>query len=150
MASRGIATAFAAEGHEDKAHQRKKHAQKKHKEKAQESADKHDDADDESKNRTDSEENKDTGVTLPTPTPPVPTSPAPTSPAPVVDVTPPSIASPGDITQEAIGTFTPVTLGVATVMDNVDMGLIATPTPTGPFALGVHTITWSATDAAGN
>jgi len=150
MASGGIATAFAAEGHEDKAHQKKKHAQKTHREKAQESSGKHDDADDELKNRKDLEENKDTGETLPTPTPPVPTPPTPTPPAPVVDVTPPSIASPGNITQEAIGTFTPVTLGVATVTDNVDMGLIATPTPVGPFALGVHTITWSATDAAGN
>jgi len=146
MASGNITTAYAAEGHEDKAHQQKKHAQKAHKDKARESSDKHDDADDESKNWEGSAEGKDGsgngsgGVSPPPPTPPgTPT-----------DITPPVIIPPANITQEATSLLSPVALGAASVSDNVSTGLRAIASPPGPYPLGVTTVIWSATDAAGN
>ena len=57
---------------------------------------------------------------------------------------------PADITLEATGATTSATLGTATVTDNLDTGLTATPDKTGPFTVATHTITWSATDNAGN
>jgi len=66
------------------------------------------------------------------------------------DTTPPVVTAPAAINIEATGATTPVTLGVATVTDNLDVGLIATADLTGPFTVGVHTITWTTTDAAGN
>jgi PKD repeat protein len=66
------------------------------------------------------------------------------------DGTPPVVTAPADITVAATGVLTPVTLGTATATDAVDGTLTPTPSATGPFARGVHTITWSATDSAGN
>lgn len=66
------------------------------------------------------------------------------------DNIPPTVTAPADITKEATGASTAVALGAATVTDNVDSELTATPAPAGPYAVGVHTITWTATDAAGN
>ncbi len=77
-------------------------------------------------------------------------TPTPAPPVPVVDITPPVIVPPLNITQEATGSLTNVILGVASVTDNVNVGLIATPSVTGAFALGVNTVTWRASDAAGN
>ena len=66
------------------------------------------------------------------------------------DAQAPVITPPADITKEASNTQTPVTLGTATVTDNVDSALTASADNNGPFPLGVTTITWSATDTAGN
>jgi len=68
----------------------------------------------------------------------------------VADKTAPVVTAPAAVTVQATGATTAVTLGAATVTDNVSVGLVATATPAGPYAVGVHTITWSATDAAGN
>jgi RHS repeat-associated protein len=68
----------------------------------------------------------------------------------VTDTTAPIVTPPTDITVEATGATTTVTLGTATATDLVDGTLTATADNTGPFAVGVHTIIWSATDAAGN
>lgn len=68
----------------------------------------------------------------------------------VTDVTPPVVTPPADIIAEATAIQTPVSMGTATATDDVDGPLVATPDRTGPFAIGIHTITWSADDAAGN
>ena len=68
----------------------------------------------------------------------------------VLDTTAPVVTPPADITVEATGITTPVSLGTATATDDVDGALIPTADQSGPFALGLTTVTWSATDAAGN
>ncbi|MCP4275362.1 MAG: HYR domain-containing protein, partial [Gammaproteobacteria bacterium] len=68
----------------------------------------------------------------------------------VQDTTAPSVTAPLDIVKEATGASTSVTLGSATASDLVSGSLIASADITGPFAVGIHQITWSATDAAGN
>lgn len=68
----------------------------------------------------------------------------------VVDTTPPVVTPPADILVEATGSLTSVSLGSASAMDDVNGTLAATTINTGPFTLGSHTITWSATDTAGN
>ncbi|MGA7800132.1 MAG: S8 family serine peptidase [Gammaproteobacteria bacterium] len=66
------------------------------------------------------------------------------------DILPPVVTPPPDITAEATGPDTSVTLGTGTAVDNHDGNLVPTPAATGPFTVGTHQITWSATDAAGN
>lgn len=66
------------------------------------------------------------------------------------DVTAPVVSAPPDITVEASGSLTAVALGSASAVDNVDGSLGASPNRSGPFRVGTHTITWSATDSAGN
>jgi len=66
------------------------------------------------------------------------------------DTVPPVVVPPGDITAEATALQTPVTLGTASATDDVDGPLTPTADQSGPFSVGTHTITWSATDAAGN
>ena len=68
----------------------------------------------------------------------------------VVDTTAPAVVAPADISAEATGTLTSVNLGSASASDLVDGVLTPVPNKTGPFSLGIHTITWSVTDAAGN
>ncbi|MFQ5449229.1 MAG: HYR domain-containing protein [Nitrospinaceae bacterium] len=68
----------------------------------------------------------------------------------VQDKTPPVIIPPPDLTVLATGPFTVVPLGTATASDLVDGALIPAPDNTGPFPLGTTTVTWSATDSAGN
>ncbi len=63
---------------------------------------------------------------------------------------PPAVTPPADLTIEATATLTPVNLGAATAVDDVDGPLPATPDRTGPFPLGTHKITWSAVDSSGN
>ncbi len=67
------------------------------------------------------------------------------------DTTPPVVTAPADITTEATGPTTSVSLGTGTAVDNVDGPI--TPTnnaPSGGFPVGTTTVTWSATDTAGN
>lgn len=66
------------------------------------------------------------------------------------DTTPPVVTPPADLSQEATGPTTEVDLGAASAQDNVDGELTPTPDTAGPFTVGVHTVTWSAIDAAGN
>ncbi|MEK9628316.1 MAG: HYR domain-containing protein [Nitrospinota bacterium] len=69
----------------------------------------------------------------------------------VVDTTPSVVTPPADIlNKEATANLTPVDLGVGTATDIVDGSITPTASPTGPFAVGTHTVTWSATDNAGN
>ena len=69
----------------------------------------------------------------------------------VVDTTKPDIAAPENITKEATGPTTPVTVGLATATDLVTDPVIITRTPEGnEFAVGTHTITWKADDGNGN
>ena len=69
----------------------------------------------------------------------------------VVDTTKPDITAPGNITEEATGPTTPVTVGLATATDLVTASVTITRTPEGnEFAVGTHTITWKADDGNGN
>ena len=69
----------------------------------------------------------------------------------VVDTTKPDIAAPRNITKEATGPTTPVTVGQATATDLVTDPVIITRSPEGnEFAVGTHTITWKADDGNGN
>ena len=62
----------------------------------------------------------------------------------------PSITAPDNITIEATGATTAVTLGNAIASDIVDGTITATADIEGPFAVGTHIVTWTATDSAGN
>jgi len=61
----------------------------------------------------------------------------------------PLVTAPANILLEAMGLTTPVILGTATVVDYVEAGLTATADMIGPFAVGIHTVTWTAIDALG-
>jgi hypothetical protein len=62
----------------------------------------------------------------------------------------PLVTAPPDITVEATGQLTPVELGAATAVDDEDGPVAAVADQSGPFALGTHSVTWSAVDSAGN
>ena len=68
----------------------------------------------------------------------------------VTDTTPPAVTAPADITVDATGVTTPVSLGAGTAVDLVDGALAPTPDNAGPYPIGTTTVTWSATDASGN
>ncbi len=71
-------------------------------------------------------------------------------PAPA-DITPPVVTAPAPVTIEATGLATPAVPGAATAIDNVSGVLVPlNNAPAGGFPLGVTTITYTATDAAGN
>jgi len=63
--------------------------------------------------------------------------------------TPPTVSAPSNRTVEATGALTAVNLGTATASDPEEGSLTATPSDTGPFSVGTHTITWTATDSGG-
>lgn len=67
----------------------------------------------------------------------------------VVDSTPPELTAPADIDAEATGPVTPLEIGQAEARDAVGVESLVNDAPEG-FALGNTTVTWSATDAAGN
>jgi len=67
-----------------------------------------------------------------------------------LDAVPPVVTAPANLTVEATGVMTPVNITPATALDNIDGVIAATPSMTGPFAIGTHTIVWSATDSANN
>ena len=62
----------------------------------------------------------------------------------------PVVTAPEPLSLEATGDTTTVDLGTATAVDVVDGDLVATANNTGPFAVGTHAITWTATDNSGN
>ena len=66
------------------------------------------------------------------------------------DFNPPEVIAPADISIEATAALTPVVLGTATANDDIDGDLSAAVDDTGPFPVGDTTVTWSATDSAGN
>ena len=68
----------------------------------------------------------------------------------VLDTTPPQLDMPADIVVGATGVVTAVDLGEATAFDAVTGRITPVPDPGGPFTSGLHEITWTATDAAGN
>ena len=68
----------------------------------------------------------------------------------VTDTTAPAVTPPANITVEAAGPTTPVSLGSASASDVVDGSLTPAADSTGPFPVGVTTVTWNATDNAGN
>jgi len=65
------------------------------------------------------------------------------------DHTPPSITAPSDITIEATGILTPVSIGQATGTDNSGIASITSNAPS-KFPLGITMITWTAIDNGGN
>ena len=69
----------------------------------------------------------------------------------ITDTTKPDITAPENITKEATGPTTPVTVGLATATDLVTASVTITRTPEADaFAVGTHTITWKADDGNGN
>jgi hypothetical protein len=83
---------------------------------------------------------------------------------PAIDDFAPTITVSGNITVDAVALFTPVTIGSATAVDGLDGDLIPSVTSivsngadpkaqdTNPthFRPGIHVLTWSVADAAGN
>jgi hypothetical protein len=68
----------------------------------------------------------------------------------VEDNVAPVVTAPEPLSLEATGDTTTVDLGTAIAIDVVDGDLVATANNTGPFAVGTHTITWTASDSSGN
>ena len=69
---------------------------------------------------------------------------------PADDDNPPVVTAPADVTVDATGLFTAVDVGTATAVDSLDGILTATSDAPTHFSPGVHSVTWSATDNAGN
>ncbi|VAW63855.1 Alkaline phosphatase, partial [hydrothermal vent metagenome] len=69
---------------------------------------------------------------------------------PTVDDVAPQVTPSADITLNATGYFTAVNLAVATAVDALDGTLTASSNSSGQLRPGITTVTWSATDAAGN
>jgi len=67
----------------------------------------------------------------------------------VTDTTDPTIAAPADVTAEATGLQTTVTIGTATATDLVGVNAITSDAPA-TFPVGTTTVTWTATDNYGN
>src|SRR5579875_1957650 len=67
-----------------------------------------------------------------------------------IDSTPPVIAVPPDVTQEAAGPRTTASLGTATASDAVDGPVTVTNNATSSYLVGTTIIQYSATDLAGN
>ena len=67
----------------------------------------------------------------------------------VQDMTPPAITAPADVTAEATGTLTEVSLGSASASDPSGLATVVNDAPSS-FPLGKTTVTWTATDSRGN
>lgn len=65
------------------------------------------------------------------------------------DLTPPVVKAPADVTAEATGPQTAVSIGAATATDAVGVVSLTSNAPA-TFPLGATTVTWTARDAAGN
>jgi uncharacterized repeat protein (TIGR01451 family) len=68
----------------------------------------------------------------------------------VVDTTPPVLTVPSLVSAEATGPLTDVDLGAATANDLVDGPLTPVPDNSGPYPVGITTVTWSVTDSHNN
>ncbi len=70
----------------------------------------------------------------------------------VVDngVTALAITAPDDIIVEATAEFSQVNLGMPTIVDDIDINLVATSDNIGPFSVGSYMIIWSVTDSDNN
>jgi hypothetical protein len=68
----------------------------------------------------------------------------------VLDTTPPILSAPDDVTIGATGYLSAVDLGRATALDAVSGAIPPVAEPNGPYASGLHVITWTATDQAVN
>jgi len=66
------------------------------------------------------------------------------------DTVAPVVTAPSAVTRETTGPLTSVNLGAASAVDAVDGAVAVTASFVGPFAVGQHTVVWSATDVAGN
>ncbi|MCF6324232.1 MAG: putative Ig domain-containing protein [Gammaproteobacteria bacterium] len=66
------------------------------------------------------------------------------------DYPPANFTVPADKTINSTGLVTAVDPGVATAVDGKDGVITAIPDNSGPFRPGIHAISWTATDAAGN
>ena len=69
---------------------------------------------------------------------------------PNADDVAPVVTAPADVSVNAEGTLTSVALGEASATDALDGALTPVADNLGPYAPGAYTVTWSATDAAGN
>jgi len=69
---------------------------------------------------------------------------------PNVDDVKPIVTAPADVATGATGALTKADLGEATASDTLDGDLTPIADNPGPYAPGSYTVTWSATDAAGN
>ena len=68
----------------------------------------------------------------------------------LLDTAPPAVTAPADVTADATGTFTTVALGTATATDVFDSNPTITNDAPVSFRTGTTTVTWTATDSAGN
>jgi len=68
----------------------------------------------------------------------------------VTDTTPPVISLPANVTVDASGYLTEVDQRNVTASDVVSGAITPVADPIGPYTSGIHVITWTATDAAGN
>jgi len=68
----------------------------------------------------------------------------------VVDVTPPALTPPPNVTVEATGPQMAVALGTATATDAVDPSPTVANDAPATFPVGTTVVTWTATDANGN
>lgn len=69
----------------------------------------------------------------------------------ITDITPPTITVPGDITKEATGPKTVISLGTASATDIVDGAVTVTnDAPVDGFSVGITTVAYTATDSHGN
>jgi hypothetical protein len=68
----------------------------------------------------------------------------------ITDTTAPSITAPTDITKEATGALTSVSLDTPTVSDIADLSPVVINDAPTLFPVGATTVTWTATDASGN
>ena len=67
----------------------------------------------------------------------------------ITDLTAPAITAPADLTVEATGVLSPVTLGVAATTDLVGPVVVTNNAPA-TFPIGLTAVIWTATDAHGN
>lgn len=67
-----------------------------------------------------------------------------------VDTVAPVVTPPADVIVEATASNTPVTLGQASAVDNIQGSVPTSANKSGPFSIGTHDITWSASDSVGN
>ncbi|HEV2192311.1 MAG TPA: HYR domain-containing protein [Nitrosopumilaceae archaeon] len=91
-------------------------------------------------------------LSSPTPQNPTPTNQTQQNSIPKInpnDKTPPTITAPADMTVQASGMLTSVSIGQATATDDTTISSITNDAPS-KFPLGTTIVTWTATDSGGN